>query len=83
MAGKKPLRPKVVGLILKYHRIGYSVTDLAAHFGVSRATVSRIVNLHTHTAVSEDAAAAPELLTPEVRGNDIAKNERIVRRMFG
>ena len=61
------LRTDVVRRILRYHRAGYTVTEIAEAFApVHRTTISRIINGHTHKRVQADGRLKP-LVPVELR----------------
>ena len=55
----KKLHADTVRLLRRYHRNGYSVSDLAEAFGLSRQTVSRVVNNKTHKRVIDNTKLEP------------------------
>ena len=62
---RRHVKPQEVALMRKYFGLGYTIVDIAAHFGFSTVTVSKVVNGKTHKEVPLEAADIPPLLTPE------------------
>ena len=83
MAKRTRLRPKQIANVRKYYRLGYTMVDLAEHYGVHPSVISNIVHGRTHKRVADEAATAAELVKPADRALDAKKNQTIVKRMFG
>ena len=62
---RRHVKPQEAALMRKYFGLGYTIVDIAAHFGFSTVTVSKVVNGKTHKKAPPEAADIPPLLTPE------------------